>query len=53
MPQTHKITRPYAHAGLAPGKTQRGTPSNKKLDIQLVFQTFPEHLENAQKPLRA
>jgi hypothetical protein len=53
MPQTDKITRPYAHAGLAPGKTQRGTPSNKKLDIQLVFQTFPEHLENAQKPLRA
>ena len=49
MQQTDKITRPYAHAGLAPGKAQRGTPSNKKLDIQLVFKAFPEHVENAQK----
>ena len=48
-----RITRPYAHAGLAAGDAQLGKLNDEKFDILLVFTAFCEHAAKTQKPLRA
>ena len=52
MPARGTVTRPYAHAGLAPGEVEMGRLGDEKFDISLDFKVFMESAAEAQKPLR-
>ena len=42
--QDDTITRPYAHAGLAPREAQTGRLSDEKVDISCVFKRFSKKM---------
>ena len=50
--QEGTISRPYAHACLAPAEAQAGKLSDENVDISLDLKAFSEHVAETQKPLR-
>ena len=49
--QEGMISRPYAHACLAPGEAQAGRLGDENVDISFNFKAFREHVTETKKTI--